>query len=225
MSAVRGGWRRCAAGGRGRWRHDLSILGVGQSNPLPMAHLEGSICRNARSAVGLKPSCAASCPRRPAMRVSWSVVALGRPRSSTGAAPTPCKSTNLTKRAPYAYKSDAKCGPSSQVACFRIFRRTRRTRSSRFRTACDGLRGVAGGSSVAVASLTTSPVQPVARLSAAAAPRASRVWPQPSLYAALLFVFVPGSRFNTRTLPRSLGSQPDSRTRRPLRPCLRRCGT
>ena len=103
-----------------------------------MAHLEGSIVpqralggRAQAKLRGQLPEAASDARElvgsraRPAQVVDW--------RS-----PTPCKSTNLTKRAPYAYKSDAKCGASSQVACFRILRTTRRTRSSRFRTACDG---------------------------------------------------------------------------------------
>lgn len=43
-------------------------------------------CRSAFSLAGERPSCAASCPRRPAMRVTWSVIAFGLPRSSIGSA-------------------------------------------------------------------------------------------------------------------------------------------
>ena len=67
--AVRGRGRRTA--GRGRGRHDLFVvLPVRQREPFGVPASMMADWRKAFSFAGERPSCAASCPRRPAIRVS-----------------------------------------------------------------------------------------------------------------------------------------------------------
>ena len=88
---------------------------------------------------------------------------------------------------------------------------TRGTRSSRFLTVREGVRGRAGAILVAGASLTTSPVKPVARFTVGVAPRA---WARASLYATLRVVAGRDSYSRYQNARVRSGSQPDSAIRR-----------
>jgi hypothetical protein len=211
MSAVRAGWRRCAAGGRGRWRHDLSILGVGQSNPLPMAHLEGSIVpqralggRAQAKLRGQLPEAASDARElvgsraRPAQVVDWrspDAVQVHKPHEEGAVCVQ--KRREMRRVEPGCMLPDPPHDTAHALVALP-----------------DGLRwvrGLAGASSVAVASLMISSVKPVARLFPGAALRVSRAWPRASLYARLRVVSVRDSYFQVQNALAQSGSHRSQR--------------
>jgi hypothetical protein len=114
--------RAVRAGGRGRGRHDLRVLG--QLKPFPVTRLEG----------GIVPQ-RALCSWAQSRRVSWSVIAFGRPRRTVG----------VEQRGEVRLVEPGGMLPDLP--------HDSPDRSSRLRAARDGVCGRAGAISVAVASL------------------------------------------------------------------------